>query len=271
MTPAQFCVAIVLNALMLPVPFEYPVMFPVNSPLWSLFCEMAINIAYALFLVRLRTLWLGLVALAGAMALIFIAVSNPTIALEGGGALQTIGVGLARVTFGFCTGMLIARYVRGTKRKATPLSLALAIPLMAFIIVPVEGHAVAVRDLFFVFAVVPLIIWIGAKTEVPKSAARLFAFLGDLSYPLYAVHYPIILAVCFAGVRSHLPSYLVAVIALGAAFAAAIVAERFYDRPVRKWLSLRLGLRESAPPQVIDSDDAVADASRLRATIASEV
>lgn len=75
--------------------------------------------------------------------------------------------------------------------------------------------------------------------------------LGDLSYPLYAIHFP--LTVMFGHLQWRLihtplvPTY--------AAFVTAIVicawlAARYYDRPVRAWLGGLLGPRRSTRAQV---------------------
>jgi peptidoglycan/LPS O-acetylase OafA/YrhL len=100
--------------------------------------------------------------------------------------------------------------------------------------------------ILFVF---PVIVAIGAgSAESDGWPQRLSRFLGDLSYPLYITHYPLIYIQTQWVMKSHPPlgqSIAVGVGLFVTAVTFAYLCLKFYDEPVRKWLSARyLGLRK---------------------------
>ena len=85
----------------------------------------------------------------------------------------------------------------------------------------------------------PLIVWTGASGTVTGRSARVCEFLGDISYPIYITHYPLVYTYT-AWVRNH-------GLTLGEAWPAAAgtgvvcvllayAALKWYDEPVRRWL-----------------------------------
>ena len=48
----------------------------------------------------------------------------------------------------------------------------------------------------------PLIVWTGASGTVTGRSARVCEFLGDISYPIYITHYPLVYTYT-AWVRNH--------------------------------------------------------------------
>jgi peptidoglycan/LPS O-acetylase OafA/YrhL len=105
-------IALGLGLLVLPVPVRgigsAPPMLALNNPGWSLFFEVAINIAYALALPWLsrKVLWmlLGL----GAVALLIAGVHWGDLLI--GPTVKTFPGGLARVLFSFTAGVLLYEY-----------------------------------------------------------------------------------------------------------------------------------------------------------------
>lgn len=63
---------------------------------------------------------------------------------------------------------------------------------------------------------------------------RVLKFFGDLSFPLYALHYPILQAAL--GVSGHLalPAWLIGLAAVAACFVTAWLGEVIVDRPIRR-------------------------------------
>lgn len=234
-----------IEALMLPSPFGME-LFNLNSPAWSLLCELLINIAYAFILYRLDRRLLVVLASIGAVAMVAGALTVGDLNL--GWRWQSAAFGPARVTFGFITGMLIAR--SRASRRVTPLAFAAAAVLVVALVVPVTAGARPWLDLAFALVVAPLLIRFGAAHEVPAAAHAWFAWLGDISYPLYAIHLPIVIIATNFGVTHHLPYFAVFTATMAGTLVAAILAERLIDRPVRRWLTARLALRRSAPAQV---------------------
>jgi peptidoglycan/LPS O-acetylase OafA/YrhL len=225
-------------------------LFPLNVPAWSLLLELIANTAFALILVRSREKRLWMVTL-GSAALIGVGAISSGRGMDFGWDAGTIVMGLARVGFSFTLGMLIARHATSGLRRRTPMMLIFLLLMPVLFVLPAAGTALAVRDLVFVLLVSPVILIAGTEMEPPRWCDRWFGMLGDLSYPLYAIHYPLLIASCYIGIKLHLPWVATGCLALSCTLSAAFVLGRYFDRPVRAWLSVRLGLRESAKPQVI--------------------
>ena len=97
-----------------------------------------------------------------------------------------------------------------------------------------------VKDLFSFF---PAIIWFGARGTVYGWRQKTVSFLGRLSYPLYAVHFPLIyLYISWVGKDSHpyegyAHPWLLAFVIIAASILIATLCLLFYDEPLRKRLS----------------------------------
>ncbi|MBP2513869.1 peptidoglycan/LPS O-acetylase OafA/YrhL [Sphingomonas sp. PvP018] len=244
----QLVLATVSNLLMLPYLLPYPSVFPLNAPAWSLSFELFVNLLYAWILFRARTLWIVALAVAAAVVIVAGPMLYGTDRLIAGSTADRLPFGLARVLYGFPIGMLLARLPAITARPSAKASMALAAVLLLCLALPLTGAASLARDLAFVLAGGPLLVWAGSRFEVPPRWRRVAAFLGDLSYPLYILHYPIVLSVAFIGLRQGFAPATIIVASLVIVIAASIVAMRYYDGPVRVWLSRRYHRRESAMP-----------------------
>jgi peptidoglycan/LPS O-acetylase OafA/YrhL len=136
---------------------------------------------------------------------------------------------------------LLARLVPGTP-IAAPLSVfwPLALVILLVFTVPVGSWTWAwhLAGAFFVF---PAVIWLGARASTPEKSP-LLTWLGDISYPVYILHWPIMRGVNFV-VEKIVPAEIAPVAALIATIAATVIASglalEFFDKPVRAWLSQR--------------------------------
>lgn len=247
--------AAVMGALLLPVWPGAKIdvrgngeMFPLNGPTWSLFFEYIANIAYILCLRRLGTKSLRLLTLALGAALLLYALFN----LSGYGHIGvgwTLGGtnfigGLLRVGFSYSAGLLLSRTYKTIKvRGAFWICTAV---LWGLLCLPYMGCGDAawtngLFDSICVLLVFPCLIVIAASGQTTDAATtRICNFLGDISYPLYVVHYPF-MYLFFAHVwdngLSFAEAWPFALAAVGASILTAWLCLKFYDRPVRKWLS----------------------------------
>lgn len=169
------------------IPISHPVaVFPTNPPAWSICLELIANIFHA---VALRFIGIaGLAAVAGLSAAVLIFWA-PEI------NVSTLPFALARVLFSYCTGILIWR-VCG-ERTALPGWLGLALLPAAILITRVLPWDARLVDMAFVFFLCPIIVLSGIAMPIP--ARSFFRWLGAISFPLYAVHYPVAMLLGKAG------------------------------------------------------------------------
>lgn len=204
--------------LMIPNP-DHRLLYPANTALWSVAFEMIASVGFALLYRFGFRIWLTLWACSGALYAAYLAAHSGSV----GFSWATLAPGLLRMTFSFTTGIglyhLFCRYGRQWKSNVGWL-IALS-PVAATFFCPDEQA---------VFILFPAVVLAGAVVEVPDK--RLASWCGGLSYPLYAIHQPIIVAFGWLSV----PFVVV----------FAYLLDRYYDRPVRRTLKELVG-RSAVP------------------------
>ncbi|HEX3984895.1 MAG TPA: hypothetical protein VHX12_14480, partial [Acidisoma sp.] len=79
----------------------------------------------------------------------------------------------------------------------------------------------------------------GARATVTGGTARICNFLGEISYPLYAIHYPILRIFLYIQEKYRLESLRLAVglvVEVLVAIVAAYIVLKIYDEPARRYL-----------------------------------
>lgn len=223
-------------------------MHPLVGPAWTLFFEYIGNILYALFIRRFSNLVLSvLVVLAGA-ALIHLAVTGPQGDVIGGWSIEwtQFRIGLTRLCYPFFAGLLLSRIIKPGRIKHSFLLCSLL--LLALLFIPrVGGHEHlwwnGLYDSLTIIIAFPLIVYLGASGEAKENiSSRVSNFLGEISYPIYIIHYPFIY-LFMAWVEKYKPTTNEAivggVVVLATSIFLAWLCARFYDLPVRNWLTQR--------------------------------
>ncbi|MFV0624293.1 acyltransferase family protein [Sphingomonas sp. ac-8] len=254
-TPAwQVLLVMLLGCTLLPLPKAFDIrgwdeIHPLNGPAWSLFYEYLANIGYALVFRRLSKPALAVLVVLAAALLLEVALLGERRDLIGGWALDLDGlhIGFARLLYPFLAGMLLMRLgMRIRSRHAfawCALLLVEALSLPRFGDTP-HHWSNGLYDALCVLLLFPLIVAIGAgEKQVDGVSVRIARFFGDLSFPLYITHYPLIYFYTAWVVDNQVPAWRGAVwgvVLLIAAVAIAFASLKLYDEPVRRWLSARL-------------------------------
>ncbi|WP_174273739.1 acyltransferase family protein [Sphingomonas bacterium] len=218
--------------------------FAINRPTWSLFVEILLNLAYALVIVRLsRSLLAALTAL-GFAALAVLAFAYGDLGISG--TFDRLGVLLVRGCFPFLAGVLICRmFARGALPRLPGGFAAGALLLVILFMLPRDfaGGLAWLLDLLAVGLLCPAVIISCCEHEPPRWSLGFVKPLGELSYPLYIIHYPAYYWFEIAAVRFHLPPALWLPIAVPLIVALAFAISRAIDIPVRRALNRRLAGR----------------------------
>jgi peptidoglycan/LPS O-acetylase OafA/YrhL len=242
-----------LGCTLLPLPKALDVrgwdeIHPLNGPAWSLFYEYVANIAYALVLRRLSRRALVVLLLLAAALLLEVALLGERRDLIGGWSLDAAGVhiGLARLCYPFLAGMLLMRSGKRLRVRhafalcSLLLVLALALPRMGDTL---HHWSNGIYDAACVLLLFPLIVAVGAGQQLVEGRSLQVArFFGDLSFPLYITHYPLIYLYTAWVVDRKVPARIGAPVGVMLVVAAVMIAYaslKLYDEPVRRRLSRR--------------------------------
>ena len=223
--------------------------FPLNGPHWSLFFEYIGSLLYVLLLHKLSTKWLRVW-----VACSIISIAGFALLAEDGGIAygwssepRNFLGGALRMLYAYPMGLLMARVFR--ERQPKPIKghmfLLCSLALIVLLGFPFLGSKdmETIYQLVCILSLFPTIVWFGACGMVSGWRQRVVSFLGRLSYPLYAIHFPFIYLYIAWVQKSgytyigHSHPWLAAAIALVASLLIATLCMLFYDEPLRKWLT----------------------------------
>ena len=191
--PLWFGSALVTNMALLPFPADH-LLFPLNVPVWTILAELVANGIHVLLLRRISSRLLSCLALVLFAATAWSAIAYGS--LDAGARPSNAVYGIARVFFAYVLGMLLWRYRNVTGRLLMPGWLALPGMPAAMVLAWAMGWRGWPFDLVYVALLCPLII-AGALRIAKDSAAGRFS--AEFSFPLFAVHVPVLEAVRMAG------------------------------------------------------------------------
>lgn len=237
---------------------------PLNGPTWSLQWEYVANILYALVIRRLGKVALGVCVILFAVLTAILTLdidvfgvlqarANAAYTVIGGWSLtpDQLQIGATRLLYPFFCGLFLSRmgWLIKVKGGLWWCSLLIVVLLcMPWMGMGAEGTARwsnGLYELVCILFLFPLIVSMGAGSSVKGGKSEAInKFLGEISYPIYITHYPLIyLQMSWA--RSHADApvgqhIFVAVSIFALSILVAYGAFRLYDLPVRKWLRSRL-------------------------------
>lgn len=252
-TVGALFVATFINALLIPATPGIEVrglgeMYPLNGPSWSLFFEYIGNILYALFIRKFSTTALSILVFIAGCGLATFAIGGPYGDICAGFQLTgtEFTAGFLRLLFSFSAGLLLFRIFKPCKIKGAFWICSLSV--IALLAVPRLGGAEhlwmnGLYDTICFALLFPLLVYLGASGKTTdKVTTKICKFLGDISYPLYMVHYPFIY-LYYAWVKNEditftesLPGAIGVVVG---SIILAYICLKFYDMPVRKYLTNR--------------------------------
>ena len=220
-------------------------LFPLNGPQWSLFWELAANALHAVVVRRMTIPVLAAIVVLSAAGLVWASLTFGS--LDAGWGRANLWGGPPRVAFGFFAGVLLFRlHARGwtTPRVPYPLiAVALAVCMVRWL--PGAG-GFAIRDVIKVVIMLPLLVALAVNSPVSPRLTPVAIWLGALSYPLYAIHVPLLRA--SEKLLSRLfdaPPAWAWWLCLVATLMLATLFERAYDSPIRGWLRDRRRIARS--------------------------
>jgi len=225
-----------------PLPNRWFDTHPFNGPAWTLLQEYIANVAYAVWLRRLRARTLGVIAVIAGTVLVGAALQRGS--LDAGFGWDAWWMAPIRLAYPFVTGLWLYR-VRDRLPRALQRLRAGWLPLTAVItlafLAPImpELSGIRLNGLYESACVVllfPLIIIAGSHGEAGAGMKRLCSATGRLSYPLYITHFPFLYVYGNLVVIQKAPARLTIPLAIALApflLFVAWVAAKWWDEPLR--------------------------------------
>ena len=269
--PWKFVLCLVMGLLILPCPNSLDIrgwgeLNSFNGPQWTLTFEYIGNILYAFVFRHLPKIALAILCVCCAFFTLDLTLGwdvfglfpdGPQYTVIGGWSLtaQQIYVGFSRLLYPFLCGLLISRILPGRRSESNPsgspihlrggfwwCSLALVV---IFSIPCIGGHTGIPDGLYQAFCILclfPVIVLTGAgSVTTDKKSTAVCKWLGDISYPIYITHYPIMyLQMGWVAANPKAPVWMHVSVNLGVIFMSVILAYgllKIYDLPVRAWLT----------------------------------
>ena len=227
--------ALVLGILSLPffnAPAEIggPQVFPLNGPQYTLFLELLANMVW---LIERRMALRWLTGLMTAMALSLVVVMG-----LGGDQTSDFWSGVPRVLGSYFLGVMIYSFRPRISSRAGKLLFSAGLLLMLSLFYMPLAAPLGL-NMLWIAVVSPALVLSGAGVELSPLWKGAALWLGRLSYPIYALHYPIF---CWANGLylswfGHRDVFFEIPLCLAAILLGSLGALVLFDEPVRAFLS----------------------------------
>ncbi|RZA20244.1 MAG: acyltransferase, partial [Proteobacteria bacterium] len=184
----QRAVTMLASGLVLVPMLSLKVVFPLNVVLWSIFFELFANLIHAQLLWRIGRKVILIIAVALVPIMAWVGIERGS--FDVGAQSQWFMTGVPRVLFSYLIGVWLSLSWKDEAPFTLPVPVTLIAMPAAFLLAWTMGITSWIFDLLFIIVACPVLIAGGLSTAQFPKASRV---LGDLSFPLYAVHVPIIL------------------------------------------------------------------------------
>jgi peptidoglycan/LPS O-acetylase OafA/YrhL len=214
-------------------------LFSLNAPAWSLFWEYIANIFYILILYKVSKNILLFLSLLGAIGIFYIASLHTN--LSGGWGGPNFWDGGVRVFYSFLAGMVVYRSNWIIKNKLG--FIGISVLLMIAFFAPYRNAYNWITEPILVVFYFPLLVSLGAGATLTRPFQKIAKLSGELSYPLYMVHYPFVwVFLTYVAVVKPTLATLSYVIPLSviALITLSYLVMVFVDEPMRKYFKNKL-------------------------------
>jgi peptidoglycan/LPS O-acetylase OafA/YrhL len=205
-------------------------LFPLNPPAWSLFYELVVNWIYGIARPSTRAILIVM-----AVSFVCFVQSVHFHVVPPGFSVGTFGGGLARAVFFFMGGVLVFRLWQRIPPRLPAFWPILACAILVAICMLPYGKVNYLASSLLV----PVLVWASTVEPATHLEQRTYAWLGEVSYPVYALHAPLVIFLQPATVTPGTPAFsLPFVLAVAACVVvAAFLLSRLWDIPVRRALA----------------------------------
>lgn len=238
---SEVVVAIALGMACLPVftasqAIGGPQVFPLNGPQYTLFLELVVNIVWAATR-RIEGLWTALAITA--IGYLLMAIYG-----MGGDTVATFWTGFPRVFGAFYAGVAVflgqQRFVMLIDARWRRIFVPLI--LISFVLFYCPYSLPASIKWSWSLIVSPLLVLSGSQVLLSGSIRSVALFLGEISYPIYALHYPIFVWVnaVYQQLVGRRDVAICSVLVVIAVLTGSTILLKVFDEPVRAWINGRL-------------------------------
>jgi peptidoglycan/LPS O-acetylase OafA/YrhL len=211
----------------------YRQLFPLNVPFWSLFLEFWVaNLIFALL--RRVPDWRVLLSIIVASAVGLLVSEKIFYTMDLGASWNYVAEGLPRVCFSFFGGVAISRLSRLIAPRSRPPAWLLVVVLPIILSCPLDGRMAHFYELACVLFIFPLLIYFGAAAIALKP--KVGEVLGDASYAIYTIHFPLLMAVRWTLAKISVDHSLIIQFCFALALIPPAWALSYIDFRLRKWL-----------------------------------
>ena len=244
--------AIFMLPRFIPVPLTQGGSYPLDFPVWSLIVEILANVVHATLLRRRSDRFLAfLVLIFGGMLLL---VAERAQSVNFGVYTSDLPEASVRVLFSYTLGMLLFRvWKRGRFHFQLHFLLSPCLLGLALMWPWMKVHGL-LYDLLVIFLFFPLLLMVSASSHPPAPLVNLARNLGRISYAIYVLHAPlrelqliVELHLVVLNRWVHLSRTRSNLITTVLAITVALLADRFYDAPVRAYLQRKFSKNKPIP------------------------